>query len=213
MRTTARSFAGAVRQFAFAGLVLALAAGAAQAKVENLSGQLLIAAPDLTDRNFSRTVVYMLSHDESGALGLVVNEPMGEVPLQLLLKGLRSEEAEPEQGPGTPGEKILVHYGGPVDPGRGFILHSTDVMPPDSVRLGEDIAVSGKQELLEVLVGEDRPEHLMVFFGYSGWAPGQLEAEIERGDWYISPWDKSLVFGPEAARKWDRAVARYGPEL
>ena len=139
----------------------------------------------------------------------------------MLLKGQVPEpktgpETSPETGepaPEKPGGPLLVHYGGPVDPGRGFILHSTDVMPPGSVQLGEDIAVSGRQKMLEILDGEQRPEHLMVVFGYAGWSAGQLEAEIKRGGWYTGPWDKSLVFGPDDARKWDRAVARYGPEL
>ena len=133
--------------------------------------------------------------------------------MDLLLKGQKPDAQTGEQGPEKPGGPMLVHYGGPVDPGRGFILHSTDVMPPGSVQLGEDIAVSGRQKMLEVLDRKQRPEHLMVIFGYAGWSAGQLEAEIKRGGWYTGPWDKSLVFGPDDARKWDRAVARYGPEL
>ncbi len=150
MLSTIRSLVGVTRQIAVAGLLLVLANAAAQANAETLSGRLLIAAPDLTDPNFSRTVIYMLSHDESGALGLVINEPMGEVPLDLLLKGQGTEAEAGKEGPEKPGDPMLVHYGGPVDPGRGFILHSTDVMPPGSVQLGEDIAVSGKQKMLEV---------------------------------------------------------------
>lgn len=199
------------RGLAVAATLLALLNGAAAAAEENLTGQLLIATPDLGDPNFSRTVVYLLEHNAGGALGLVVNAPMGEVPLALLLEEHKGEDQA--RGPGTPNDRVLVHYGGPVDPRRAFILHSTDVMPEGSVRLDEGIAVTGEQRLLESLAAGENPEHLMVIFGYSGWAPGQLEAEIERGGWYVSPGDETLVFGPDPDGKWDRAIARFGPEL
>lgn len=178
---------------------------------DDLTGRLLIAVPDLKDPNFSGTVIYLVQHGAKGALGLVVNEPMGEVPFRRLLgtKGPGGGQAHDD----ADSPKLPVHYGGPVEPRQAFILHSPDVLPESSVKIDAQVAFSRDRELLYALEKGKGPEQLMLLLGYSGWAPGQLEAELERRSWYLAEWDESLVFGRDHAAKWHRAIARYAPEL
>jgi putative transcriptional regulator len=176
-----------------------------------LAGRLLIAVPEMQDPNFAQTIVYLVRHDPHGALGVVVNAPMGEVPLDRLLE---SETPGGDQAaPDETGPSIVVHYGGPVGRLQGSILHSTDVMPEGSVRVDQEVAYSPDTQLLRTLIGEKAPRHLLFALGYAGWAPGQLESEIKRGGWYVIDWDESLVFGGDHAKKWQRAVALNAPEL
>lgn len=192
-------------------LVLVLLPGQARKAEPSLTGHLLVAVPEMKDPNFSRTVVYLVEHNRRGALGLVVNEPMGEVPVDLLLGERKTEDGEPE--PAEVGPRVLVHYGGPVERRAPFILHSTDVMPEGSVKVDKQVAFSRDHQLLRAKLGGTGPRHLVFALGYAGWAPGQLESEIERGGWYVIDWDESLVFGTDNAAKWQRAVALHAPEL
>jgi len=176
-----------------------------------LTGRLLVAVPEMQDSNFAQTIVYLVRHDLQGALGVVVNDPMGEVPLDLLLEG--GKPGSGQEAPGETGPHVLVHYGGPVGRRQGFILHSTDVMPESSVRVDREVAYSRDPTQLRSLAGENGPRHLVFALGYAGWAPGQLESEIRRGGWYVIDWDESLVFGADHANKWQRAVALHTPEL
>ena len=189
---------------------------------ESLAGQLLVAAPSLADPNFSRTVVYMLQHDAGGALGLVVNRPMGKVPLERLLALIDGEEAPPgddrppdesQDAPDAPGDSVVVFYGGPVEPYRAFTLHSRDVMTDYSVAVDEETAYSVQADVLGALAAGVGPRHVIFALGYSGWGAGQLESELERGDWYIVLPDQALVFSDHPARIWEEAVARFGTEL
>ena len=194
-----------------AAVVLLLLPGQAKKAEPSLAGHLLVAVPEMKDPNFSRTVVYMVEHNPRGALGLVVNEPMGEVPVDLLLGEREAEGGQAE--PAAAGPRVLVHYGGPVERRAPFILHSTDVMPESSVKVDKQVAFSRDHELLRAAVSGMGPRHLVFALGYAGWAPGQLESEIERGGWYVIEWDASLVFGTDHAGKWQRAVALHAPEL
>ena len=194
-----------------AAVALLLMPSTANPAVSNLTGRLLVAVPEMEDSNFARTVVYLVEHNRRGALGIVVNEPMGEVPLDLLLDERKPEGGQP--APGEAGPRVLVHYGGPVGRRQGFILHSTDVMPESSVRVDQKVAYSRDPMQLRSLAGEKGPRHLVFALGYAGWAPGQLESEISRGGWYVIDLDESLVFGADHADKWQRAIALHAPEL
>ncbi|HEX9770672.1 MAG TPA: YqgE/AlgH family protein [Kiloniellales bacterium] len=184
---------------------------------DGLAGQLLVAAPEMSDPNFSHTVIYILRHDPTGALGLVINRPMGEVPLDrllALLEGTNGGETSPDNGNGgEPGDPLLVFSGGPVDPYRAFTLHSRDVMPEHSVPVDDDTAFNVEDEVLKALAEDAAPKSLLFVLGYSGWAAGQLESELDRGDWYVVASDPSLLFSAEPARTWERAVALFGTEL
>lgn len=199
-----------LRLLGFVLLLLVSVLPAAKAAEQSLAGRLLIATPALADGNFSRTIVYMIRHDAGGALGLVVNEPLGEVPLARLLEkiGLKTAAA----GEPAPQGNVLVQYGGPVQPRVPFVLHSPEVMLDGSVKLTPHVAFGGGPALSSLAEGTS-PRQMLITLGYAGWAPGQLEAEIGRGSWYLGDWDESLVFGADHAAKWDRAIALYGPEL
>ena len=164
-------------------------------------GQVLVATESLRDPRFTETVVYMLRHDATGALGLVINRPIATVPLARLLESLgRSHE-------GASGE-IRVHYGGPVEPGRGFVLHTGEWMTEDSRLVHADIAVTSDPTVLEALAHGGGPRHALFAAGYAGWAPGQLEAEIEGGFWIVVSADETLIFDGDAGAKWERATQR-----
>lgn len=182
----------------------------APAAEDDLTGRLLVATPGLTDPNFARTVIYLVRHGAKGALGVVVNQPMGEVPLDRLLG---TKKPEGEASGNAAGSSVLVHYGGPVEQRQAFILHSPDVLPESSVKIDEAVAFSRDRETLFALEQGRGPRHLLLALGYSGWAPGQLEAEIARDSWYVVEGDESLVFGTDHGAKWQRAIARHAPEL
>jgi putative transcriptional regulator len=167
----------------------------------SLTGRLLVATDDLRDPRFQRTVIFMVRHDGTGAMGLVVNRPLRDVALADLLAqlGLAAEGA---------GGTIRVHYGGPVEPRRGFVLHTTDWVSPESRVIQRNVALSVGPAVVEAIAGGAGPGRFLFALGYAGWGPGQLEGEIERGAWISVVGDEALVFDGNAGRKWERAMAR-----
>jgi putative transcriptional regulator len=169
-------------------------------------GKMLVATKSLHDPRFAQTVVYMLRHDATGALGIVVNRPIATVPFARVLESLgRSHD-------GASGE-IRVHYGGPVEPGRGFVLHTGEWMADNSRLVYGDIAVSGDPTVLEALARGGGPRRALFAAGYAGWVAGQLESEIERGFWIVVAADEALIFDDDAAAKWERATQRQSLTL
>jgi putative transcriptional regulator len=201
-----QAMARAWRRLAGTGLVLlCLLTGGPAAADEFLTGQMLVSVPEMQDPNFARTVVYMLRHDDSGALGLVINRPLGEVPLTVLLEGKDSDWSK--------SEKVLILSGGPVNPKLFISLHSRDLMPGSSTVVNEELAYTSEQDVLKAIEADKAPKRYLFALGYSGWAPDQLESELERGDWFVIPGDLSLIFEEDRDRIWEAAVARYTPEL
>lgn len=186
-----------------------------KAAPDSLAGRLLVAAPQLADPNFAQTVIYLLHHDPGGALGLVINRPMGEVPLDRLLDLLHGGDgaAKDDSQGNVSGDPLLVFSGGPVEPYRAFTLHSRDVMPEHSVPVDDDTAFNVEDEVLRALREQAAPKSMIFALGYAGWGAGQLEGELERGDWYVLAADPALVFSPDPAQIWERAVAEFGMEL
>lgn len=165
----------------------------------NLAGKLLVATPDMSDPRFVETVIYMVRHDASGAFGLVINRPLAKGPMEDLLKGfgIESKEAQGE---------IVIHYGGPVSPREGFMLHSDDVLLESSTKVKDGIAMTSDTKLIEALSRGKGPGQSLFMLGYAGWAPGQLEAELKANSWYVVAGDKTLIFGKEADKKWRHAM-------
>ncbi|MDD5558780.1 YqgE/AlgH family protein [Candidatus Methylomirabilis sp.] len=185
---------------------LLLAAGAttrmaAASQSATLAGQLLVAKDELRDPRFVRSVIYLLHHDANGAMGLILNRPVGEASLSELLKDAGLE------GTGVKG-KIRVHFGGPVDPGLGFVLHTADYKIEGTKVVKNGIAVTAQPEILRAIGARTGPHKSLFALGYAGWAPSQLEAEIKAGAWEIVPADEALVFDENAETKWERALAR-----
>ena len=201
------------------GLLLLLAVPRPLVAEDSLAGHLLVATPQLSDPNFSHTVIYILRHDETGALGLVINRPMGEVPLNRVLAVLKGERpgeagAGPDKSNGkSPDDPLLVFFGGPVEPYRTFTLHSRDVMPEHSVPVDAETAFNAEGEVLEALAKHAAPKRMIFALGYSGWAAGQLENEVNRGDWYVVAADPTLVFNTNPDQIWEHAVALFSTDL
>jgi len=174
---------------------------AVAAEPSSLSGRLLVATNELRDPRFVRTVVYMVRHGAGGAMGLIINRPLGEARLADVLERLGME------GKGISGE-IRVHYGGPVEPTQGFVLHTRDYAIEGTHNVDERFAMTGQPEILRDIGAGTGPRRSLFALGYAGWAPGQLEGEIAAGAWVSVPADEALVFDEQYEKKWERAMAR-----
>ncbi|MFB3816534.1 MAG: YqgE/AlgH family protein [Candidatus Methylomirabilales bacterium] len=192
------------------GLILAVGLAAAggqgvpaaeRPQAPGLSGRFLVATDELRDPRFARTVVYLVHHGPGGAMGIVVNRPIDDVPLAKLLE---SAEMDATGVSGT----VPVHYGGPVDRGRGFVLHSADYQQAGTHLLARGIALTTDAQILRAIGTGKGPAKFLMALGYAGWAPGQLEGEIAAGAWVDVPADPALLFDEPAERKWERAMAR-----
>ena len=171
-----------------------------------LTGQFLVATEELHGPPFAHTVIYLILHDAGGAMGLIVNRPVGEVPLARLLDGLGLDAT------GVSGD-LRVHYGGPVEPARTFVLHTSDYTGPKTLAIRDGISLSADHEVFDAIGHGRGPARSLFTLGYAGWAPGQLEAEIRRGSWFTVDADRSLLFSDDYDHKWERATARRKIQL
>jgi putative transcriptional regulator len=153
------------------------------------------------DPRFVRTVILMVRHDATGAMGLIVNRPAGDVPIARLLQGIGLDAT------GARGD-VRLHYGGPVEPKQGLTLHTTEFSIDGTLQVTRGIAVTGNPEILRAIGAGRGPKRYLVALGYAGWAPGQLEGEMKAGGWIAVPADAALTFDEDSERKWERAMAR-----
>jgi putative transcriptional regulator len=172
--------------------------------VVDLTAKLLIAMPGMGDPRFDRSVIFMCAHSEDGAMGLIVNKPAPDLAFADLL-----EQLGIEAGPGA--IRLPVHAGGPVEHGRGFVLHSADYRRPGST-LGVDdrFGMTATLEILEDIAKGEGPKSAFLALGYAGWGPGQLEDEIRRNGWLTCDASEELVFGTSNAEKWAAALQKIG---
>ena len=201
VKRSERFLISAARFLFLCAIAAALAEPLAAQDPEYLKGQLLVAVPEMNDPNFTETIIYMVEHDENGAMGLVINRPLAKGPIADLLKGLGAEGEE------TKGE-IIIHYGGPVGSGRAFVLHSDDYADKETSVVGSGLAVTTDVEIVRAIGKGKGPRNSIFALGYSGWGPGQLEAELKAGGWFSIPAEQRLIFDGDPATKWDRALAR-----
>jgi putative transcriptional regulator len=172
----------------------------------SLTGQLLVAMPQMSDPRFARTVVYLCAHSSDGAMGLVVNRLIDSLTFGNLLSQLGVEaEGEPADMP--------VHFGGPVESSRGFVLHTSDYLQDSTLVIDDEIALTATVDVLKAIARGAGPRCRVLALGYAGWAPGQLDAEIQANGWLLVPADLDLVFGIENDSKWRRAIAKIGIDL
>jgi putative transcriptional regulator len=167
-----------------------------------LRGQMLIAMPTMLDPRFQRTVLYICTHSKDGAMGIVVNRVFGEVTFHQLLVQLGIE--------GGGHLHRQVHFGGPVESGRGFVLHSTDFVQDDSLVVSEGLALTGTLDILRAIADGKGPEQSLFALGYAGWGPGQLDDEIHSNGWLSVPADKAILFDGDLDTKWERALQGFG---
>lgn len=173
----------------------------------NLTGKILIAMPGMTDPRFDRSVILICTHTSEGAMGLVLNRPLPEVKFDDLL-----EQLEIDSGDGE-GRVIEVRFGGPVEPGRGFVLHKVPEHgndPEGRLRIGGTLAMTTTRGILEDLAHGRGPESAVLALGYSGWGPGQLENEIKQNGWLIGEIGDELVFSVDHTEKWQTAMRAQG---
>ena len=168
---------------------------------DSLAGQLLVATSQLTDPRFVQTVVYLVRYDSSGAMGLVVNRPLGDVPMARVLEPLGIDAT------GVSGN-IRVYYGGPVERARGLVLHTADYVGEGTLVVNNTMALTAQPEVLGAMAAGKGPRLTLFALGYAGWGPGQLDAEIDAGHWITVPSDEGLVFDDDHRTKWERAIAR-----
>lgn len=169
-----------------------------------LNGQLLIAMPGMGDPRFEKSVVFMCAHSEDGALGLIVNKPSPELAFSALLKQLDIDVEAPQRD-------IRVHFGGPVEHGRGFVLHSSDYTANAStLQVDDAFGMTATLDVLEDIARGSGPSSALLALGYSGWGPGQLESEIMQNGWLTCDAKPELVFGSDDDGKWGAALKTLG---
>jgi putative transcriptional regulator len=174
------------------------------AGAEFLDGRILIAMPGMQDPRFHRSLVYLCAHSADGAMGLIVNKRADDLKLKDLFGKL-----------GIPiGSGIArkpVHYGGPVEMGRGFVLHSSDYHSDEAtMQVDGGTSMTATLDILHAMATDRGPDHAIIALGYAGWAPGQLEAELQANGWLACPADEGLLFGTDEDSKWDKALAKIG---
>lgn len=172
----------------------------------SLSGQLLVAMPHMEDPRFARSVVYMCAHSDDGAMGFVVNRLIDSMRFDTLMDqlGLETKGTRPD---------LPVHFGGPVEASRGFVLHSTDLVQEATLVIEDDIALTATTEMLKTIAEGEGPEHCVLALGYASWSPGQLDQEIQDNGWLLVPADQHLVFGADNDAKWEGALSKLGIDL
>ena len=177
----------------------------------SLEGQFLIAMPSLRDGPFARSVVYVCAHREDGAMGLIINQRADEIDFAELLTQLGVVPSEPAIRLPPKAEAVRVVRGGPVETGRGFVLHSADYGATDStVKIADDVCLTATIDILRAIAKGTGPAHAVLALGYAGWSSGQLESEILANGWLTCPADPDIIFSADDASKYDRALAKLG---
>ncbi|TAL34092.1 MAG: YqgE/AlgH family protein [Alphaproteobacteria bacterium] len=165
--------------------------------------RLLIAMPSMSEGFFSRSVIYICAHSAAGAMGIVINQKLPDVQFHDLLSQLHLPKSQLIVQP-------IVHFGGPVESGRGFVLHSTDFMREDTVRINDNMCITGTIDILRAIAEGKGPNRSIFALGYAGWSAGQLEAEVQANSWLTAPADDELIFNTDLSKKWDRAMGLLG---
>jgi putative transcriptional regulator len=179
-----------------------------------LDGQMLIAMPSMRDERFTRSLIYICAHSSEGAMGIVVNQPAANINFPDLLVQLEViPAADMIQLPRRAGA-VKVLKGGPVETGRGFVLHSADFFIENStLPIDEGICLTATLDILKAIARGDGPASALLALGYAGWAPGQLEAEIQENGWLHCTADPELIFGLDIEAKYEKALKKIGIDL
>lgn len=171
-----------------------------------LEGQLLLAMPTMGDPRFERSVIYMCVHSPEGAMGLVINRASDTISFPQLLDqlGIDVEAAD---------EDIAIHAGGPVEPTRGFVLHSADYIQESTLIVSETVALTATVDILKAIARQTGPRNSLLALGYAGWGAGQLDSEIQANGWLHTEADDELLFVTEPELKWPLAMAKLGVDI
>jgi putative transcriptional regulator len=176
-----------------------------------LDGQMLIAMPGMSDPRFDRSVIFMCAHSDNGAMGIIVNKRAPMISFSELLERLDIMPQESRIRLPDDVQSMLVQFGGPVEPGRGFVLHTSDYFSADtSLPIDERVALTATLDILRAIAGGQGPRRSLLALGYAGWAPGQLEDEIQRNGWLSCAADEDLLFGSDLDSKYVGALHKIG---
>jgi putative transcriptional regulator len=179
--------------------------------MESLKGQFLVAMPAMGDERFRESVIYIVGHGDEGAMGLMVNQPLEDLKFVDILEelGLTGQEAGIELPSQIKDRAVL--RGGPVQRGRGFVLHSPDYFREEnSYAVNDDICLTATLDILKSMAFMDKPSDAVFALGYCGWAPGQLENEISLNGWLTVPFSRELLFGSDVSERYDIALSQLG---
>ena len=168
-----------------------------------VTGQLLIAMPGMRDERFAKSVIYMCAHTEEGAMGLVLNRRLDSLTFAELISQLELDEKHLSRD-------VPVHFGGPVESGRGFVLHTSDYQQDATLEVVNGVALTATVDILKALAQGKGPKKSLLALGYAGWGPGQLDMEIRANGWLQVPSDSEIIFDIEPDTKWERAIQRLG---
>ncbi|WP_455476558.1 YqgE/AlgH family protein [Bartonella sp. B17] len=174
-----------------------------------LGGQLLIAMPGMNDKCFIRSVIYVCAHSDAGAMGIILNQ-LHYVDFPELLLHLRVINDTQKRYLPEAIKKLPVRYGGPVEPSRGFVLHSDDYVCEETIPVANRICFTATVDILKAISCEQGPQQALIALGYAGWQAGQLEAEISANSWLINPASPSFLFESNLDRKYDEILMRMG---
>ena len=169
----------------------------------SLVGRFLVAAPSMPDERFRRSVVFICKHDDDGALGIIVNNSVDDLPLGQVYKQLGIDV------PPSEADRAVL-FGGPVEPSRGLVLHSADYKRDETLMIDGGMALTASVEILKDMAGGSGPRQAWLALGHSGWEPGQLDREMQDNAWLVVDGDAELVFDADFAAKWQRALDRLG---
>ncbi len=175
--------------------------------MSSMKGHILISMPHLTDPYFGRSLVFICEHDENGAMGLIINksfedESVKEIfPTLIVNDDAISEVISP------------VHFGGPVDLERGFLLHSADFLTDETIQVNAEFSLTSNSTIIDAIKAGDGPQYFKMLLGYAGWGKGQLEREIENGDWLFQEVTPDFVFKGNEQEKWQSAMQSFGIEI
>lgn len=179
-----------------------------------LDGQMLIAMPAMNDERFSRAVIYVCAHSTEGAMGIIVNHPASNIKFPDLLVQLEVIPASERIQLPTRAEEVKVLKGGPVETGRGFVLHSADFFIENStLPIDEGVCLTATLDILKAIARGNGPASAILALGYAGWAPGQLEQEIQQNGWLHCAADPELIFGQDTDTKYQKALRKIGIDL
>lgn len=166
-----------------------------------LSGHVLIAMPSMQDPRFAQSVICLCAHSSDGAMGIVLNRSIDGLSFDTLLEQLNIE-------PTPPARRIRLLNGGPVDAGRGFVLHSADWTIDGSLPVTPEVSLTASTDILKAFAEGGGPKRGVLALGYAGWAPGQLEDEIQANAWLSVPADEALIFDEDLGHMWRHALGR-----
>ena len=169
----------------------------------NLTGQIIVSMPSLQDERFYKTVIYICAHSSEGSMGIIINKKIDYVLFPNLLEQLGIDKP-------INNKKLFLRYGGPVETGRGFVLHSDDIVREETLNIHKGVALTSTPKFFEDLVKGKGPKNSILALGYAGWQSGQLENEIMQNIWMSLPVETKFLFDDALSKKWDEAYKLLG---